>query len=53
MKVIGTQLSWAWRTITQQDKKDREKHDLAMRGQATSGHLTPGERQRLFRNRRR
>lgn len=30
-----------------------DRYRKAMRGEGTSGHLTPGERDRLFRDRRR
>lgn len=32
-------------------RRAKEKHAAAMEGRMTSGHLTPGERQRIFRDR--
>lgn len=37
-----------WRTITKYDEKKRNE---ALRGETTSGHATPGDRARMFRNR--
>jgi len=34
------------------ERKDEKKHQQALKGEASSGHLNPGERDRAFRARK-